>query len=89
MGVVVFDSISHTHEKPWSPRGTPQAFPAKAIPSAQRHFLRKLEHYVSDAAARCEVAGSHLLRKGQVEGCARGDVVGQAQFVHRVLALVA
>ena len=65
------------------------------IEQDHRFIQRRLDakqHFRSFAGAQHTVAGyeaMHMLRKGQVEGCARGDVVGQAQFVHRVLALAA
>ena len=65
------------------------------IEQDHRFIQRRLDakqHFRSFAGAQHTVAGyeaMHMLRKGQVAGCARGDVVGQAQFVHRVLALVA
>jgi transposase-like protein len=65
------------------------------IEQDHRFIQRRLDakqHFRSFAGAEHTVAGyeaMHMLRKGQVEGCALGDVVGQAQFVHRVLALAA
>jgi len=50
------------------------------------------QHFRSSAGARHTIAGyeaMHMLRKGQVEACKRGNPVSQAQFVHRLLTLAA
>ncbi|SRR5579871_491749 len=50
------------------------------------------QYFRSFSGARHTIAGyeaMHMLRKGQVEGCARGDGVSQAEFVHRLLMLTA
>ena len=47
------------------------------------------QHFRSVGGARHTIAGyeaMHMLRKGQVQGCERGDAVGQALFVHQVLS---
>ena len=46
------------------------------------------QHFRSFGGARHTIAGyeaMHMLRKGQVSECKRGDAVEQAQFVHSLL----
>ncbi len=46
------------------------------------------QHFRSFVGASRTIAGYeavHMLRKGQVDGCERGDAVAQAVFVHRLL----
>ena len=50
------------------------------------------QHFRSFGGASHTIAGyeaMHMLRKGQVSECKRGDAVGQAQFVHRLLTQAA
>ena len=50
------------------------------------------QHFRSIGGARHTIAGyeaMHMLRKGQVTECARGNVLAQAEFVHRVLTVAA
>jgi transposase, IS6 family len=50
------------------------------------------QHFRSFGGASHTIAGyetMHMLRKGQVSECKRGDAAGQAQFVHRLLILAA
>lgn len=48
---------------------------------AKQHFrsFDGAAHTIADYEA------VHMLRKGQVDGCERGDAVAQAVFVHRLL----
>jgi len=48
------------------------------------------QHFRSFGGAGHTIAGYeavHMLRKGQVDGCERGDAVSQARFVHWLLTL--
>jgi IS6 family transposase len=50
------------------------------------------QHFRSFGGASHTIAGyeaMHMVRKGQVSECKRGDAVGQAQFVHRLLTQAA